>query len=139
MLNTVRTLAFLTAIVLGTACSNNSSQSTTTPTPASPQTQVFTSQLAQQGVNTESFVAAQAGTISVTLTSVTPAIVLGVGLGVPNPSAPGCSLATIVNSAASSTAQITAPADAGTYCVSISDIGFVPPPGASFSISIAHP
>src|SRR5262249_1245030 len=138
MLKTVRVLALLAPIVLGAACSNNTSQSTTTP--SSPTTtQVFTSQIAQKGINTESFVTTQAGTISVTLTSVTPAIVLGVGLGVPNPSAPGCSLATIVNTAAGSTAQIAAPADAGTYCVSISDTGLVPPLGATFSISIVHP
>jgi hypothetical protein len=92
-----------------------------------------------RGIATESFVLSQNGTIGVTLTNAGSVSALGIGLGIPNPNAPGCVLTTTVTAGASSTAQITTGADAGTYCVSIYDVGFVPPTGVTFTISVSHP
>src|SRR5437870_7324832 len=105
----VRAVA-LGSFVLAAACSKNQSTTAPSTTTTSPTTQVFTSMLYPRGVATESFVAAQSGTIGVTLTSVgpTPSTVLGLGLGLPNPNAPGCSLTSTVSTAPGSTAQITA-------------------------------
>ena len=141
---TVLGMTWLVAALLGSGCSGNNTTApatTTTTTTTSPATEIFTSIVSPQGTATHSFSAATAGTISVTLTTAgpPPTIVMGLGLGVPNPATSGCSLTTSVNTAAGSTPQITRAADAGMYCIAILDLGHAPPTGVSFSITIVHP
>jgi hypothetical protein len=40
---------------------------------------------------------------------------------------------------AGSSPQISTAADAGTYCISVYDVGFVPPTGATLTVNIVHP
>jgi hypothetical protein len=138
--------AILVAALLVSACSGSSTTAPatttpTTPTTTSPTTETFTSIVSPLGSASRTFTTATAGTISVTLATAGPPsnIVMQLGLGVPNPSGPGCGLATTVNVAASATPQITATGDAGSYCVAILDIGNAPKTGVSFVINILHP
>jgi len=134
--------AVLVSTLLAAGCSSGNNQTTTTPsTTTSLTTETFTSIVPPQGLLAHAFTAAAAGTVSVTLTTAgpPPTILMGLGLGVPNPLGPGCSLTMSVNTAAGSTPQITSAADEGTYCVAIFDIGNAPPTGVDFFISITHP
>jgi hypothetical protein len=127
----------LTLLVAGCG---DSGTTTTTPAPVGPFTDTFTSIIYPGGFSAHSFSATEAGTITVTLTSAGPpaTVVMGLGIGVPN-FGPGCSLTTAVNVSAGSTPQITIPADAGSYCVAIFDVGNAVPTGESFSITTVHP
>ena len=134
-------MAVLAAGALSVSCSSDS-PSTTSPSTstASPTTQVAANTLFPRGVSTQSFQTTSAGPISVTLTTVgpSPSTVLGLGLGIPNPAAAGCVFFTTLNTTAGSTPQITANADPGSYCMAVYDVGFVPPTGVSYSITIRH-
>jgi hypothetical protein len=101
-------------------------------------TETFGSNLAVQGTSSRSFSVAKAGTVSITLTTLTTAAQVGLGLGIPRSDATGCLLYTSLNTAAGTAAQITSTAETGTYCVEVYDVGNLT--GAvSFSGTIAHP
>jgi hypothetical protein len=106
---------------------------------STPSTETFASFLAVRGSSTRKFTIAQSGTISLTLTSVTPSTTVGIGIGIPDASTPACSLTNSLNTTAGSTPQIALPVDAGTYCATVYDSGSVADPGVSFSMTIAHP
>ena len=137
----VKKFVLLLLASLMVACGKGQTTTAPSTTATSPATEVFASAVYPQGVSTQTFVAAQAGTISVALTTVgpIPTTALGLGLGVPNSTAPVCRLTITVHATAGPSALITAAADAGTYCVAVYDIGFVPASGASFSVSVVHP
>src|SRR5205823_8804666 len=61
--------------------------------------------------------------VSVTLTNVSAAVTVGLGVGIPNANGAGCNVNTTVDATPSSTAQITANIDVGTYCVIVYDTG----------------
>jgi hypothetical protein len=72
-----------------------------------------------------------------TLTGVEPGpITLGLGFGGPSSQGTRCNLSVRNDIQAGSTPQITAPVDAGTYCVEVFDVGFVTVSGATFSVSV---
>ena len=143
---TKRLMAFVGAAGFATAllsagCGNDTTTpATTTPTKTSPVTETFTSIVSPLGAVSRSFTMTDAGTISVTLATAgpPPTVVMGLGLGYAV-SPGGCSLTTVVNTAAGPSPQITTTADAGDYCVAILDVGNAPKTGISFSISILHP
>jgi hypothetical protein len=129
----------LVSMILVAGCSD-SGTTTTTPAPITgPFSDIFTSIIYPGGFSAHSFSTA-AGTITVTLTNAGPPanVVMGLGIGVPN-FGPGCSLTTAVNVSAGSTPQITIPADAGSYCIAIFDVGNAIPTGEAFSITTVHP
>lgn len=63
-------------------------------------------------------------------------VMVGLGLGVP--SGTDCSTTSSINTAAGTTAQLTATYEAGVYCARVYDIGNLFAP-ASFDVTIAHP
>ena len=131
----------LFAALFVAGCSGDSSSSTTTPTtpaaPTGPVTQVFTSIIYPNDVITHSFTTDDSGPITVTLTNANH--VFGLGLGVPNPNAAGCSLLTTLTTGAGSSPQINQPAaDKGTYCITLYDIGNAPITGDSFVLSVVY-
>jgi hypothetical protein len=99
----------------------------------------FASFLSFGGSSTHTFTISQGGTISLTLTNVTPPVPIGMGIGIPGASATTCSLTSSLTTPAGSTPQITIPVDSGTYCVEAYDAGAVVGPGVAFSITIVHP
>jgi len=62
----------------------------------------------------------------------------GVGVGVPRVTGGGCRLGVSVNTSAGSSPQISAPADAGQYCVQVYDLGTLRDP-VGFALKIDHP
>jgi hypothetical protein len=149
-MRTVLSVAVVLALV-SAGCSSDNTVTTPTPTPppASPATENFSSAVVPLGTTAHTFVAAQAGTVDVTLTSSGPPtdVVLGVGIGIPTTSGAGCSLSTAVTTAPGSTPQLSAvPVDAGNFCIKVFDVGNLCPPApatcvqeAFFQIIIKRP
>jgi hypothetical protein len=115
---------------------HNLTPSSSNPTAA---TDTFASFLAIGGSSAHTFPVSQSGTVIITLTSVTPSSIVGLGIGIPGASSSTCILSRSLNATAGSTPQITIPVDAGTYCVQLYDPGGLTAPGVSFSTTIAHP
>jgi hypothetical protein len=113
---------------------HNLTPSSSNPTAA---TDTFASFLAIGGSSAHTFPVSKSGTIVVTLTSVTPSLMVGVGIGIPGSST--CILSSSSNATAGLTPPITIPVDAGTYCVEVYDAGALNVPGVAFSMTIAHP
>ena len=112
-------------------------------TPSSPNptaaTDTFASFLAIGGSSFHTFPVSRSGNIIITLTSVTPSAMVGVGIGIPGASSSNCILSSSLTATAGSAPQISIPVDAGTYCAEVYDAGTVTAPGVSFSLTIAHP
>ncbi|MDO8795660.1 MAG: hypothetical protein Q7J25_13695 [Vicinamibacterales bacterium] len=132
--------AILALTVLCAGCGGNNT--TTAPAATSTSTagtDTFSTFLAVGGSSGHAFAVSAAGTITITLTSVTPSAVVGLGVGIPGQGTSLCSLSSSVDATAGTTAQLTVPVDAGTYCVQVYDSGHVMYPGVAFSVTIVHP
>ena len=81
------------------------------------------------------------------VTAVTPATVVGLGVGVPNSTGSGCALTNSLEASAAiadattgaTTPQLTIAAAVGTYCAEVYDSGQLGGIGRTFSVTIAHP
>ncbi len=134
-----RTLCMLaTIVVLGftIACTDTP----TSPTEvADASKQPFSSLLVPKGTAARAFTVSTRGTVSVTLSSTTPAgTVVGLGVGIPRANGAGCSLSQSQETVAGPLPQITVTAEAGLYCVQIFDVGTLAEP-LPFTLSISHP
>jgi hypothetical protein len=106
----------------------------TTVTTTSPVTESWTGVLGPGGTASHSFSTSQPGTITVTLMA--SDVPLGLGIGVPRAANGGCRLAASQVDAAG--LAVSAPADAGSYCVEVYDGGSVGNQ-AGFAIQIVYP
>jgi hypothetical protein len=75
--------------------------------------------------------------VNITLTSVTPNVPLGIGIGIPREDFSGCLLTTAVTATPAAAPQITITAEPGVWCVRVWDPGTVPEL-VSFSMSVTH-
>jgi hypothetical protein len=106
----------------------------------------FASFVSLGGTSVHAFTVTQAGTITLTLMSVTPAGVVGLGVGIPNASGSGCTLTSSVETGAAvpdpatsaTPPQLTIPAVPGNYCAEVYDSGQLGDVGRSFSVTIVH-
>jgi len=128
----VRSLVIVVA-VLAAACGSESPTSPTTTTPTSPTTVTWTPLLPPGGTASRSFTTSQAGTVSVTLTSVP--VPLGFGIGVPRTTG-GCLLSTSRVDATGATMSIAV--DQGAYCVEVYDEGNLTTQ-SGFTVTITYP
>jgi hypothetical protein len=118
------------------ACSSDTSDPvspTTIPSTAFTYSTTFTA----RGSATRSFDQITRGAVNVTLTSVTPEVALGIGVGIPRRDGTGCNLTTSLLATPAATPHITITADPGTWCVRVWDPGTVPE-RVSFSMSVTH-
>ncbi|HZI82244.1 MAG TPA: hypothetical protein VFD69_22160 [Vicinamibacterales bacterium] len=129
----------LAALTLATAGCEDAATATS-PTPTSPVTETFSGQLVPGGSAARAFTAASSGTASITLAQIGPPadLVVGLGIGIPQPNGSGCYLTQTVQTGASSSPQITVPVDAGTYCLRLHDPGTLAAQ-AAFSVTIVRP
>lgn len=114
----------------------------TAPTPpASPVTETFSSLLTPSGAATRTISIPERGTVSVSLTSTTPAgLTLGLGIGIPTRGATGPRCAFTVTARATSGASppLSVVADAGDVCVSVFDLGTLSGQ-VGFTLTIVRP
>jgi hypothetical protein len=131
--------AVLLALAVWTSACGLPPGSTSPTTTATGTTETFSGSLAQQSSNLYTFTVSQAGLVSVTLGSLSPATVeVGVGIGTPN-GPTSCTLSSSNPTAMpGATPQITVTESAGSYCVEIYDVGNLKGTSA-FSITIVHP
>ena len=134
---------FLVLTWLGVGCSNTSPAAPSTTSASTSGTFFFTGTLAPHGSSFYSLTLTQAGTVSLTLASLTfgprnpaPATIVGLGFG--TPVGPDCSLTTSLNTGAGLVAQINSASGTGTFCVDIFDVGHLERP-VDFVIRIVHP
>jgi hypothetical protein len=113
----------------------------TAPSPmaSSPTTITYTQLLGLQGSASRSFVASQAGVVSVTLQSAE--VPMGIGIGAQPSSGAGCRAATSVVTPAGESPQLATAVDPGSYCLLVFDVS---DPGSRTSqvavtIVVLHP
>jgi hypothetical protein len=144
MRNSGRAIAAALAIA-AIACANDttSPSSTTTETTTVTQSELFTGSLSPRESSFYSFTTTTAGTVAITLASVTvsrpgPPTDVQMELGIGQPAGTGCALTSSLNASAGLVAQLTSPVETGIYCVNVSDPGTLTAP-VSFAVRIAHP
>lgn len=130
----------LIAMTLSIALFSGGCNDPVTPTSpiTSPVIDTFASQLSPMGTATRGLTIRETGKVTLTLTSVTPPAIVGVGIGIPRADGSGCNLAQSVETTAGSSPQIEATAEGGAYCVKLYDPGRLPGP-VSFSLTIQRP
>lgn len=128
----------LALALLAPGCGNDSPAPTSPTTPTGPVTETHNTQVWPAGFSSRTFSMSTAGTISVTLTTTTPAgVTLGLLVGVPR-AAGGCAPTVAVAATASGTPQIVLAADSGTYCTLVYDLGTLTEP-VSYTLTVEHP
>jgi hypothetical protein len=136
----LRLAALFAVVSLCGGCSTNSALTTTAPTSTNGSgTDTFSSFVSVGGSSSHVFHVLQAGTIAMTLTTLSRPVIVGMGIGMPNASGSGCSLTNSLNAAPGSDAQLTIPAAVGTYCAEIYDSGQLGGFAVAFTATIAHP
>lgn len=124
------------ALVAGGVAACDSTDTPTTPTPATPITETFTGSIAPNGAITSPFVTMASGAVSATLTSVEPAVNMGLSLGTWNGTA--CQ-AVVANDNAPVSATITGSVTTvSSLCVRVYDVGFVVNP-VTYIVTVVHP
>jgi uncharacterized lipoprotein YbaY len=137
-------LSSIMAAVLCAGCGGNTTtpSTTTTTVPAVPTTtESFTGTLAVGGTVAYPFTVSQAGTVNLTLVSISgagvPSTVL-VKLAIGTPGDSGCTATTSSIIKAGTTAQVTATEQPGVFCASLADVGNLFS-AAGFTVTIDHP
>jgi hypothetical protein len=138
MTNRFRLLIASLCLFATAACAGANSTTAATPAAAARTTDTFIGAVAVGGSDVHSFTVAVAGTVDVTLTAVTPAIVMGMSVGTTAnggcvPVAGGSTQA-----AAGSAAQLSGVVTPGTLCVDVHDAGFQSSP-VSYTVTVTHP
>jgi hypothetical protein len=134
-------LPALVAVLLATATGCGSD--TTSPTAASPATttDTFKGTIAQSGTATNSFTVSATGTVTISLTAVSPlaTMSLGVGIGTWDGTTCGTSMSSNTDARAGKTA-LAGTANAGNYCVRVYDSGNVPADwSVDYTVEVVHP
>jgi|SRR5581483_1472772 len=123
------------------AACDNSGSSTTSPTPAAASTvETFNGTVQPGGSDAHTFTVSQFGAVNVTLTNAGPPPTIFMGLGIGSPASDGsCTVPTTASATvqAGSAPQLSGTAQAGTYCVKVSDIGNAAGPIA-YTVTVAH-
>jgi hypothetical protein len=128
----------IVAAVSGGGC-NLLSDITSPSSPTTPAAVTETSggTVGVQGSSRSTFTTTQAGTVSVTLATMSPNVSMGLGIGTPNGTT-GCTLTSSTSALAGSTPQLTVSEPAGSYCINVYDIGNLTGV-ATFTVTVAHP
>jgi hypothetical protein len=120
---------------LAAACGGSSATTpTTTPTTT---TETFTGTVPAGGVAFHNFTVAQQGTITATLTALSPQSTITVGLGIGNPSGTTCSLVS-TNETTKMGSVLSGTIAVGAYCIQIYDIGNIQG-SDDYTITLVHP
>src|SRR4029450_4998933 len=109
------------------------------PTPVAPTvTETFTGTLLQLGANSHQFSVQQIGGIKVSITKIEPSAAVSIGIGTPSTASGTCLAISNLTAVASEGTQISGTATlAGSFCVSVSDVGTLVEP-VTYSITVLH-
>jgi len=127
--------AAVTAGTTGCGSETPTSPSDTT----TPVTETFSSIVPWKGATSRSFTTSAKGTVTVTLTSLgQDAAAVGLALGLADGANSQCAPTYSVVTTVYAGRQLAATADAGRYCILVSDIGELTNQ-ASFTVTVVHP
>jgi len=130
------------SVMITSACTNPLSNlfgNPTTPSTDTSTTDTFTGTLTPNGSLVFTFSVATAGSVAVTLTSVSPATTGPLRLGVGPSSSGNCTIANSTSGAmASGNPQLSAMENPGTYCVKVSDAGSLMST-STVTVTVTHP
>jgi hypothetical protein len=101
-------------------------------------TDSFPSLVYPQGVNTHYFGVNRSGTLSVTLSGVSPPVPLGLAIGISGSSSPQCNVYSSQAADAGGTLDMSAAIDKGIYCVKVYDVGQIAD-RVRFTLTVVHP
>ena len=132
----VRTVLALVLLSGLAACSSDTS-TPVSPTTVPPTSFTYATTFTVNGAVTRTFDMISNGTVSMTLTSVTPDVALGIGVGIPRIGSTGCNLTRSVVVTAGTSPQLSLAAEPGLWCVRVWDPGTVTD-RVSFSLSVQH-
>ena len=129
----------LGALLSTSACGDNAATPTApTSTPPPTITETFSGSINRNGAATHTFLAQAAGTVTATLTAVSPEGTEAIGLSLGTWNGTACQIV-IANTAAAQGAVILAVASsAGNLCVFVQDVGKIAV-AASYEITVVHP
>jgi hypothetical protein len=135
-------LLLLAVVAAGAAgCNDNNNTTVTNPTPtptATIVTEVFSGSLNTNGATTFPFSATAGGTVTVTLTTLSPDATLPIGLSLGTWTGSACQVV-IANDNAAQTAAISGTVtSAASLCVRVYDVGKVTSP-VDFTVTVGHP
>ena len=133
----------LVAAALAGAAACGSSTGTTAPSATSPAnvTDSFSGSVAQLGSENHVFAVGAAGTVTVTLSSVSPLATLALGVAVTSSDGTNCLTQISQNdNARSGIIALTGTAQTGNYCVRVYDSGNVQPStSVAYTVQVIHP
>jgi hypothetical protein len=129
-MKTIAGICIVVAALVSAGC-GNSPESPTAPTTTSTttvRTGHFVGSLTAGETRFFSFTVAEAGTVTAMLASITSprtgaTVDATLGFGIGRPAGTQCALSTSINTPASLTAQLQQQAEAGIYCINVSDPG----------------
>jgi hypothetical protein len=132
---TVAAVLGIITMVLAPACSDPALPPAPVIAPATI-TETITGTLNPSSTNQQTFTVNQVGSVRVTLIDVEPSAAIGIGIG--TPSVAGCLTAASNTAVAGSTTLLSGTATvAGSFCVSISDVGNLVEP-VVYTILVTH-
>lgn len=138
MPRSTRLKLLVVALAVGfVACNNNTPTTPSTSSPATT-TDTFTGDLTVNGAKTFTFTTQAAGTVTATLTTVSPdsTVAIGVALGTWNGTA--CQLVVANDNAVQGAVVIAQGSSNGTLCARVFDVGNLTAT-ESFTLSVLHP
>lgn len=129
------TAAALGLALLTAACGDPATPAAPTPTAAT-LTETFSGTLTVSGNNMHQFTVQQIGVLKVSVNSVSPGAVVGIGVG--TPSSAVCTVIEHANAVAGATVQLSGTATvAGTFCVAVYDVGNLVEP-VNYTMTVLH-
>jgi len=134
-----RSLVASFVVVAGIASACSDPVLPAAPTPVAPTiTETFTGTLLQLGSNSHPFSVQQIGGIKVSITKIEPSAAVSIGIGTPSTASGTCLAISNLTAVASEGTQISGTATlAGSFCVSVSDVGNLVEP-VTYSITVLH-
>jgi hypothetical protein len=132
-------LALLAVAALCAGCGDDNSTTTAPSTPAGTVTETLNGTMAPKGQAVRTFLARQAGTVTVLLSDAQPSMTLGLGVGVRGSTGADCRFTQTVNTAPGTTPQLSVSVDPGAYCAGTYDLGTVGQSGVTVTVTVTHP
>ena len=134
-----RSLIASVVVVAVVTCACSDPVVPSAPTPVAPTvTETFTGTLLQLGSNSHPFSVQQIGGIKVSITKIEPSAAVSIGIGTPSTASGTCLAISNLTAVASAGTQISGTATlAGSFCVSVSDVGNLVEP-VTYSITVLH-
>jgi hypothetical protein len=129
--------AILALAVLLPACGKDNPTSSDGSSNATRTTDTFTGTLTSRSATWHTFTVVASGTVDATLTTIEPVSTLTVGLGIGTTPTNGCSVQAWNNAATTGTV-VTGSIIAGTFCVTVYDVGNVTE-DVTYTVTVTHP